>query len=223
MEPILLAYGQHESKSSLTGRRYRLLWHCCRYSARRYTSPIPVHNLLRLCSSNVDRFNERKWLHTGKGKKQTIPAQTITDADYADDIALLVNIHAQAESLLHSLEKAASAISFHVNAYKIKYMIFYYNQRGNIFTLKGRSQKQVDKFTYLRSSVSSTENDISTRLPKAWSAIVRFSVIWKSDLSDKIKLNFFQTAVVSILLYGCTIWRLTKRIEKNLTAITQEC
>ena len=37
-----------------------------------------------------------------------------------------------------------------------------------------------------------------------------------SNLSDKIKLNFFQAAVVSILLYGCTTWMLTKRIKKKL-------
>ena len=28
--------------------------------------------------------------------------------------------------------------------------------------------------------------------------------IWKSDLTDKMKHSFFQAAVVSILLYGCT-------------------
>ena len=32
----------------------------------------------------------------------------------------------------------------------------------------------------------------------------------------KRKLNFFQAAVVSILLYGCTTWMLTKRLEKKL-------
>ena len=31
-----------------------------------------------------------------------------------------------------------------------------------------------------------------------------------------MKRNFFQTAVVSILLYGCTTWTLTKRLEKKL-------
>ena len=38
----------------------------------------------------------------------------------------------------------------------------------------------------------------------------------KSDLTDKMKYNFFQAAVVSILLYGCTTWTLTKRMEKML-------
>ena len=66
------------------------------------------------------------------------------------------------------------------------------------------------------SSVSSTEKDIHTRLTKAWTAIDRLSIIWKSDLTDKMKRSFFQAAVVSILLYGCTTWTLTKRLERKL-------
>ena len=37
-----------------------------------------------------------------------------------------------------------------------------------------------------------------------------------SDLTDKMKRSFFQAAVVSILLYGCTTWTLTKRLKKKL-------
>ena len=44
----------------------------------------------------------------------------------------------------------------------------------------------------------------------------RLSIIWKSDLNDKMKRSFFQAAVASILLYGCTTWTLTKRLEKKL-------
>ena len=40
--------------------------------------------------------------------------------------------------------------------------------------------------------------------------------LWKSNLTDKIKRCFFQAAVVSIRLYGCTTWTLTKRLEKKL-------
>ena len=76
--------------------------------------------------------------------------------------------------------------------------------------------KLVDKFTYVGSSVESTEKDIDTRLTKAWTAINRLSMIWKSDLTDKMKRSFFQAAVTSILLYGCTTWTLTKRLEKKL-------
>ena len=85
-----------------------------------------------------------------------------------------------------------------------------------ISTLEGTPLKLVDKFTYLGSSVESTEKDIETRLTKAWTAINRLSTIWKSDLTDKMKRSFFQAAVTSILLYGCTTWTLTKRLEKKL-------
>ena len=91
--------------------------------------------------------------------------------------------------------------------------LFCYNQTGGISTLDGTSLKLVDKFTYQGSSVSSTEKDIHT---KAWTAIDKLSIIWKSDLTDKMKCGFFQAAFVSILLYGCSTWTLTKRLEKKL-------
>ena len=120
------------------------------------------------------------------------PAKTNTDADYTDDIALLANTLIQAEILLHSLGRAAVGIGPHVNELKTEYMCF--NQRGDISTLNSSSLKLVDKFTYLGSSVSSTETDINTRLTKAWIAIDRHSVIWKSDLADKIKHSFFPSS-----------------------------
>ena len=120
----------------------------------------------------------------------------------------------QAETQLHSLERATAGIGLHVNAHKTEYMCF--NQTGDISTLDGCSLKLVDKFTYLGSSVSSTEKDIDTWLTKAWTAIDRLSVIWKSDLTDEMKRNFFQAAVVSILLYGCTTWTHKRRMEKKL-------
>ena len=91
-----------------------------------------------------------------------------------------------------------------------------YNQTGDIYTLDGTSLKLVDKFTYLGSSVSSNEKDIDTRLTKAWTVFDRLSIIWKSDLAHKMKRSFFQALVMKILLYGCTTWTLTKRLEKKL-------
>ena len=151
--------------------------------------------------TSIDLMKENRF-KLAKERSRRWPAQTLTGADYADDIALLENTPAQAESLIHSQERAAAGTGLHVNAHKTEYMCL--NQRGDISTLKGGALKLVDKFIYLRSSVSSTENETSTRLPKAWTAIDRLSVVWKSDLTDKIKRSFFLAVVVSILLYGCT-------------------
>ena len=46
------------------------------------------------------------------------------DADYANDIALLANTPAQARTLLHSLEWAATSIGLYVNADKTEYVLW---------------------------------------------------------------------------------------------------
>ena len=130
-------------------------------------------------------FHQRKRFRADKEKKQKVPAKTITDADYVDDIAILANTPVQVETLLHTLEQAATSIGLRVNAHKTEYMCF--NQTGDKSKLNGSSLKLFDKFTYLGSSVSSTEIDIDTWLTKAWTATNRLSVIWKSDLTDKMK------------------------------------
>ena len=156
--------------------------------------------------TSIDKIRENGFKLTKK-RSRRYPAKTSTDADYADDIALLANTPKQVETLVHSLERAATAIGLHVNAHKTEYMC--YNQTGDITTL-------VDKFTFLGSSVSSSEKDIDTGLTKTWTAIDRLSIIWKLDLTDKMKRSFFQAAVVSILLYGCTTSTLTKRLNKKI-------
>ena len=127
--------------------------------------------------------------------------QKLMDADYADEIVLFTNTTAQAESLLHYLELAVEHISLYMNTNRTDCMHF--NRERPIFTLNGDPLKLIDKFMYLRSSVSSTESDVTIHLEKAWTAIGRLLIIWKSDLSDKIKHDFFQVVVVSILLDEC--------------------
>ena len=62
---------------------------------------------------------------------------------------------------------------------------------GAISTLSVKPLKFADSFTYLRSIMSSTERDVNIHIGKAWTAIDRFSIMQESDLSDKIKMDFF--------------------------------
>ena len=104
--------------------------------------------------TSIDKIRENGFKLTKK-RSRRYPATTITDADYA---AILVNTPDQAETLLHSLERAAASIGLYVNAHKTEYMC--YNQTGDISTQEGTPLKLVDKFTYLGSSVESTEKEI---------------------------------------------------------------
>ena len=122
--------------------RHRLLRHCSRSTARDTLAPY----LFIICQvyelrTSIDKIKENGFELT---KKRSIryPAKTITDADYADDIAILTNAPAQAETLRHSLERATAFIGLHANAHKTEYMCF--NQTGDISTLGGSSLKLVD-------------------------------------------------------------------------------
>ena len=84
----------------------------------------------------------------------------MADVVYPDDVVFLANTSAQAESLLHSLGWVTGGIGLLVNADKTEFMCF--NKRSDNSTLIGKSLKLVDNFTYLRSGLSSTENDINT-------------------------------------------------------------
>ena len=99
----------------------------------------------------------------------------MTDADNADDLALLANTPTQAEFLLHSLEQAARGINLYVNADKAEFMCF--KQEGVVSTSRSKSLKLED----LGSHISSTEKDINIRIVKVSIDIVRLEIIWKSD------------------------------------------
>ena len=148
--------------------------------------------LFIICLDDVLRTSVGEMKENGvkltKERSRRYLAQTITDADYTDDIALLKNTSTRAENLLHGLERAAAGLGLHVNAKKTECLCF--NQRGQISTLNGSSLKLLDKFTYRGSSVSSTETDINTWLAKTWTAIDSLSGIWKSYLTDKVKHIF---------------------------------
>ena len=53
---------------------------------------------------------------------------------------------------------------------------------------------------------------IDMRLTKAWTAMNRLSIIWKSDQSDKIKRSFFQAAIGRI---DTAIWMHYMDSNKN--------
>ena len=49
----------------------------------------------------------------------------------------------------------------------------------------------MDQFTYFSSNISSTESYVNIHLLKVCDAINRLSIEWKSDLSNKLKQDFF--------------------------------
>ena len=71
--------------------------------------------------TSIDKIRENGFEQTKK-RSRRYPAKTITDVDYADDIVILANTRNQAETLLHSLGRAAAGIDLHVNVDKTEHI-----------------------------------------------------------------------------------------------------
>ena len=142
MEQILLAYGlPKETVAAIT-----ILYRNSKVKVRSpagdteyfdIVAGVPQGDALApyLCLDYVLRTSIDKIRANGFGltKKRSRKCATITDADYADDIAILANTPNQAERQLHSLERASVGNGFRANAHKTEYMC--YKQTGDISTL----------------------------------------------------------------------------------------
>ena len=143
------------------------------------------------------------------------PATYITDADFADDLALLSNDMVQAQTLLTRLEKAAETIGLHINSKKTEYMLI--NQADSGLKSLGYKQlKKVDDFKYLGSWIANSRKDMDVRIGLAWKSLSKMSKIWKSKIKRDLKLRFFRSTVESVLLYGAESWTLTREMECRL-------
>ena len=89
------------------------------------------------------------------------------------------------ESQLHSLEQTVGGIGLYVNAEKIDIMCF---KQGAISTLSGKPLKLVDLFINL-SNYKWCQHAYSKSVE--W-----LSIIWKYDLTDKIKQDLFKAEAV---------------------------
>ena len=96
-------------------------------------------------------------------------------ADYADDLALLANTPAQAESSLHILKQAAGGTDLHMEANKIEYICF---KQEAISALSGKFLEYINQLTYLGNNILSTET-VNIHLLKAWTANDGLSIKWK--------------------------------------------
>ena len=97
------------------------------------------------------------------------------------------------------------------------------HQKGDIFTLNYGSLKLMYKFTYLGSSVSSTENDINTWLAKEWTAIDRLSVNESQTYPIRLKAFFSKQRSCPYHCMDAPHGRWLRVLRKSLKAIAHWC
>ena len=114
--------------------------------ARRYTKTTFLFITCLDCIQwmSIDLMKENS-LTLKKARSRWNPAETIIDADYTNDLLLLVNTPAQAEYQLHNLEHTARGICPFMKSDKTVFL--YFKQDGTIFTLSKKPLKYFEHFS----------------------------------------------------------------------------
>ena len=147
----------------------------------------------------------------------------LEDLDYADDIALLAHRHQDMQAKTNALAATAGSLGQQINTKKTRHLRM--NGRTNESTMvNGEVVDEVDHFTYLGSKVSTSgdgEGEILVRISKASQAFALPRGTWRSKkISQKTKIRFFKSNVLSTLLYG---WKMTKTISHKVEVFQNRC
>ena len=120
----------------------------------------------------IDGREEEFGFHLVKRKSRRVGPVTITETDFADDIAPISELMmSQAQELLSRVEIEAAKVGLHCNAKKTEAMV--YNQDDMDASLKsitGELIKIVENFKYLGGQMEECSKDINVRKALAWVA-----------------------------------------------------
>ena len=147
---------------------------------------------------------------------------TLADLEFADDIATVTDSLMKNTQLCQKIADTAARFGLMFNISKTKYMFFNITRPlhpEDRVAVNGEFLEEVNDFKYLGSYVRSSPKDILVRKALAWKALQTLDVFWKSDMSRRIKIKIFRTAVEPVLLYGSETWTLNKADIRGLDGV----
>jgi hypothetical protein len=95
---------------------------------------------------------------------------------------------------------------------------------GKQLTLNDESIARVENFKYLGANMISSAYDLTSRKGLARSAFWSLKDIWRAEhIQLHLKIGIYKTAVLSILLYGCETWTMTKQMDIEINGFHTNC
>ncbi|KAH7691384.1 endonuclease-reverse transcriptase, partial [Aphelenchoides avenae] len=154
------------------------------------------------------------------GGVQLIPsAKVLTDLDYADDIALLSTCREELQMFIDRVAENAARFGLRLKPVKCE-LLSACPGEANPITVNGEAIKKVKSFCYLGSIITadgSVKEDIAQRIRKARTAFTTLSqCLWRTNVSHRMKLRVYATAIRPILLYASETWPLTQCEQERL-------
>ncbi|CAD5212956.1 unnamed protein product [Bursaphelenchus okinawaensis] len=137
----------------------------------------------------------------------------LTHLLYADDLILMANDVAEAETNLEKVEKKLREMELELNKKKTKWMGSTGIDRDQSLGLGGESIERVAAFIYLRNP----ESEVGARARMAWSTFQRWREVLTSPRTRlRLKRKFYMTCLLPTITYGAECWSLTVKARWKL-------
>ena len=150
----------------------------------------------------------------------------LEDLDYADDIALLARRHQDMQAKTNALATTAGNLGLKINIKKTRHLRMSGRTNKSIM-VNGEVVDEADHFTNLGSKVSTGrvgEEEILVQISKVSQAFASLPGTWRSrNISQKTKIRFFKSNVLSTLLYLAESRKTTKTISHKLEVFQNKC
>ena len=141
---------------------------------------------------------------------------------YADDAAFVANSEQEWQQMVDRFATACTEFGLTISLRKTMVMAQGVPSPPNI-TINGTPLTVVDKFSYLGSTMTDSNNletELSNRIGRAATTFGRLqSRVWSNThLSEKLKVRVYEACILSVLLYGSESWPTYRRQEDRLNA-----
>jgi hypothetical protein len=159
--------------------------------------------------------------------KNKVRKVLIREMLFADDAALVSHSEDGLQQLVTRLSNACQEFGLAISLDKTKVMAHNVDNAPAI-SINGHNLENVDEFTYLGSTVSSTlslEAEVNKRIGKAVGVMARLNQrVWRNPcLTTKTKLRVYRACVLGTLLYGSETWTTYANQEKKLNSFHLRC
>ena len=156
---------------------------------------------------------------------------TITQCQFADDVALLATTRKAAEEAIKAYSSVTKSLGLTVNITKTKFMAVGHDvseEDSQPIRVEGGEIEHVNEFSYLGSTVATNgriDAEIDKRIASASKAFgaLRRAVFKDNNLSITTKRLIYQACVLSILLYGGECWTPLRRHYRKLNTFHHRC
>ena len=163
------------------------------------------------------------------------PEKRITDADYADDIAVLDSSEAGLQETTTNIAIKGGEAGLKIGVPKTHTMCINKHHTQQPYPLDATMDivvedqllQQVSHFTYLGSTLScdgSIDRELNIHIGKASSAFNSLNNVWrKRDIQLLTKIKIYESGIITQLLYGCSSWTLKQQQLQGLDAFNHRC